>query len=54
MNELSIGHPALFDGSVVAWTGQYPSLDYISNAVRLQILLGRGPLMIFPPPREND
>jgi hypothetical protein len=52
MNGLQIAHPALFDGSVVAWSGEYPSLDYISDAVALQKLLMRGPLMIFPPPKD--
>lgn len=53
MNGFQISYPALFDGSVVAHTGEYPDIQYIRDAVYLQILLGRGPLWIFPPPKYD-
>jgi hypothetical protein len=52
MNGFALSQVALFDGSVVAYPGEYPSVEYIREAVHLQILLNRGPLMIFPPPRD--
>jgi hypothetical protein len=52
MENLQLSQVALFDGSVVAYPGEYPDLQYIKDAIHLQILLNRGPLMIFPPPKD--